>query len=341
MAVVSKSLLRKALDTTELVDPQGLTPFVALHLQGEPGTMHIRRTGAVGYVESEDAPPMEDTGWSYVSFGHLKEGLKFIESDDVEIVILGNGGVQLRAVGANYETEIRVHTVDRARSAFKKHTPGACFISVEPTWLRGLNTKPFVLACPPVILEHELVLLTQVGVIRWATSYDAGLPSFPRESFLKAISGLQEGILELSESGYYRAVIDGLNVYTGGHRSTFPGSIQGEPDTGVELPANRLLLSLKNAAVHSSPTSQVNLSSKLGITAKDLYNLTSRWSMGDLPAFPTIGFSPKVAKLLTDALEQEKGEVITFHRIHGHPDKIRLVREGCSVTFSATVGRSE
>ena len=94
-----------------------------------------------GYVETDDAPPLADDGWTFVAFTHLQDCLRFIESDDVEIGVLPHGGVSLRAVASTFDTELRVHTVPRNRSGFKAHNPGAGYVALDPAWLGGLNVK--------------------------------------------------------------------------------------------------------------------------------------------------------------------------------------------------------
>ena len=334
MAQVSKSLLRKSLAVTEMVDPQGLTPYVAIHL-GEPGKCYVRRTGAIGFVATLGSPILADPGWSYVSYTHLLDSLKYIESDDVSITIAPNGGVILSSVNATFDTEMHIHTVARGHSAFRNHDPGEILLELDPAWLRGLDTRAFPLSIPPGILGDSLVLQTPYGVVQWKTTYDPQAPSSPRASFLRAVSAYPEGIqLALTHRGYYRACLGDMELYTGGHQSPLVAQpLLGAVAPGVDLPASRLVQSLKFACGVAGPSSSIHISAKSGVVTRDDHGLPARFSLGETPAFPAAVVSPKAAKLIVDALEQDVAESASLHRLLGQSDKARLIRGDCSVSF--------
>lgn len=334
MAVSAKLSLRKALAQSDLIDPLGLSPFVALHL-GEPDRIHVRRTGAVGFVETLEAPALDDTGWVFVSFSHLQDCLRVIETDEIEVMSLPHGGTLLRSASSDYQTELQVHTVDRSRSGFKRHTAGETFQALEPNWLGGLNVKPFTLSQAPTVVGDILTLPTHSGTITWTNTYAPGLPSHPRESFLKAVSGLDKCPMELTVNGFYRAQLDEVNLYIASHQAlAAPGPLLGPVEDGdVALPAGRLLLALDKAAGHAAPGASIKVSPRIGVHTRDIYSNPSTWSLGDTEPFPAITFSPKTAKLLVDALGQAEGESITLVRIAGYRDLFRVTRGGCSVSF--------
>lgn len=335
MTTTSKATLRSVLGQTELIDPQGLSPFVALHL-GEADRVHVRRTGAIGYVETEDAPTAEDPGWTFVAFAHLQDCLRFIESDEVEIAVLPHGGVSLRAVASTFDTELRVHTVPRLRSGFKRHTPGASFLPLDASWLAGLNVKPFALSVPPILDGQRVILITASGAVVWTASYDPAVPSFPRESFLKAISGMTEGALELTENGFYHARLGAVHIYTAGHQTRMHtgGALLGPAaEATVALPAGRLVQALKAATALAAQGASVQINPRTGVTTKDQYANPARFSLGDVEPFPGMAVSTKTAKLLADALEQTNDETVTLTQVLGHTDIIRLTRGVCEVSF--------
>lgn len=334
MTTTSKSTLRSVLGQTELIDPYGLSPFVALHL-GEADRVHVRRTGAIGYIETDDAPPLSDEGWTFVAFAHLQDCLRVIESDDVEITVLGHGGVSLRAVAATFDTELRVHTVTRNRSGFKAHNPGAGYVTLDPAWLGGLNVKPFTLSVQPIVEGQRVIMMTASGALVWQTTYDPQVPSHPRESFLKAVSGMTEGTLELTENGFYHAHLGAVHIYTAGHQrnSLAVGPLlapaQGEV---VELPAGRLVQALKSATALAAQGASVQINPRTGVTTKDPYSNPARFSLGDVQPFPGLAVSGKAAKFLADALEQTSDAGVALTGVSGAADLFRFTRGACEVT---------
>lgn len=335
MTTSAKTTLRTTLAQTEQIDPNGLSPFVALHL-GEPDRLHVRRTGAVGLVETVDAPPPDADGWVYVAYNHLQDCLRFIESDEVAISVLGHGGVQLRTVNSPFETELRVHTVPAARSGFKRHTPGDPFTPLDPTWLNGLNVKSLTLVTPPLLEGQKLLLLTSSGMVTWATAFDAQLPTHPRESFLKAIAGMTEGTLELTERGFFHAILGGVHIYTAGHQSKLmQAGALGHPDGElvVSLPAGRLVQALKSAVALAGQGAGVQISPKAGVTTRDSYANPARFSLGDVPPFPTLSVTAKTAALLADSLCQTLDPEVLVRHVAQHPDVYRMTRGGCEVSF--------
>lgn len=334
MAQIPKSLLRKSLSVTELVDPQGLTPYVAIHL-GERGKCHVRRTGAIGFVATIGAPGLSDPGWLYVGYAHLQDSLKYIESDDVNIIVAPNGGVVLSSVNATFDTEMHIHTVARGHSAFRSHDTGEVLMDLDPAWLRGLDTRDFPISVPPGILKDSLVLQTPYGVVQWRTTYDPATPSSPRASFLKAVSAYPEGVqLALTHRGYYRARLGDMELFTGGHQHPFTAiPLLGPALPGADLPAARLVQSLKFACGIAGPSASIQVSAKLGVTTRDAHGLPARFSLGETPAFPTATLSAKTAKLIVDAIGQDVAESASLHRLGGQVDKARMLRGDCSVSF--------
>ena len=335
MTTTAKASLRSLLSQTELIDPLGLSPFVALHL-GESDRVHVWRTGAIGYMETDEAPSQGDPGWTFVAYGHLQDCLRVIESDEVEVTLLAHGGVQLRSVAGAFDTELRVHTVPRQRSGFKVHTPGDSFQVLDPSWLSGLNVKPFTLAVPPIVDGARVVLITTSGAVVWTSPFDPGIPSSPRESFLKAVSGMGEGMLELTERGFFHARLGGLHIYTAGHQTPLlaGAALLGSADDGqVPLPASRLVQALKAACALAAQGTSIQVNPRTGVTTRDSYANPARFSLGEVEPFPPMSLSVKTAKLLADALEQTSDESAMLTTVLGQPDIFRLTRGSCEVSF--------
>ena len=335
MALTQKSSLKKALSQADNIDPAGLSPFVALHLRGLDH-IHIHRTSAVGFVETLNAPSFQDPGWVFVSHGHLQSCLKCIESEEVEVSVLSHGGVSVRSVNSVFETELRVHTVDRSRSGMKVHNPGNQFITLSSEWLSGFDIRPFKVAASPVVHMDKLLILTMSGIVVWTTTYDPSVPSSPRESFLKTISGMTQGVLELTENGFYKAVVDGMHVCTLASRSAFPLKDTALADSapgGVDLPGRRLVQALASALTQVAPNATILLSPKSGVTTIDIYGNPSRFSLGDIPTFNPIHLTPGTAEMLVGALSQTPDEIATLSQPIGRNDWFRITRGICSVSF--------
>jgi hypothetical protein len=324
---------------TELLDPQGLTPFVALHL-GDAEVIPIRRTSAVGFFATDGAPEVTDPGWSFVSYSHLQDCLRVLESETVEILAMPGGGTLMRSSGGTYSTELRVHTVDRSRAGFKRHAPGDNFMTLDPGWLNGLSTRPFALATPPAFHGDQLLLMTQAGIISWQTTGDPGLPSFPREAFLKAISGVTPKLLELTTNGFYHVNHDGASIFAAGHRGNGDAMVSATVVTAtpsVTLPAGRFIQALEQASACAGINSLIHFGPRAGVTVKNNFGGTDRFSVGDLPVFTGFSMSIKTAKTIADALKQVPSGDITLQTVNGFADTSRVTRGTASVTFRTII----
>ena len=335
MSLAPKVSLKKALSQTENIDPLGLSPFIALHLQGLDH-IHLHRTSAVGFVETVGAPDPQDPGWVFVSHNHLQDCLRCIESIDVEVVVLPHGGVLIRSVNSAFETELRVHTVERSRAAMRRHNPGPTFVPLAPEWLSGFDIRKFNLVTPPVVYQDKLLMRVSSGLIAWTSVYSPDVPSSPRESFLRAIAGMTQGTLELTDLGFYRAVVDGMHICTASHRSDYPSKdmvLATVQAGGVNLPGGRLVQALSSGLTMASTNSTILLSPKSGVTTRDDYGNPGRWSLGDVGAFDPVNLTLGTARMLVDALGQVSDEFAVLDRIGGCSDWFRLTRGPCAVSF--------
>lgn len=332
MTVVPKATFRRSLSYAELLDSQNGGPYVGLHL-GEPGKVHVRRTAPTGYVETDGAPSSSDTGWVFAGLPHLLECLKFIESEAVDVVKLTSGAVLLRSVNSPFESELRVHTVNRACSGFKVHDPGLAYKEIGVEWLRGLNIKQFTLAVPPSIEGTKLVLQTPSGTIFWETEIDPGLPSSPRDTFLRALGDLGDGIFTLTTNGYFAACFNEMTFVIAGHNYRYRAPIPN-PEHSTRLatvPAGRLIYALKSASTLAAPGSPITLSPRGGVVTRNGYGQPVRFGIGDLPPFMPFDLFERTGKLLADALEQTQGDDISMFRLPSSQDHILFVRGNCTV----------
>ena len=331
MALATRSSLRKSLDQTEFLDPVGLTPFVALHLGGLDH-VHVYRSSAVGFVETEGAPDIQDPGWRFVLLSHLKDCLRVIDGDQVEVVVVQGGGVMVRSVNTEFDTELRVHTVARVHTGTTRHDPGAYLVEVDTGWLQGLDVRSLTLVAPPVLHENHLTLMTPSGIVQWGTSYDANLPASPRESFLKAVSAMPEsGVIQFTKREFFDARVDGMHYCTAGHRAPVTYAMTAKtPQHSVPLPASRTIQALRQALTLAATGTPIQLSPR-GVTSRDLYGNPARFSLGDTEAFPALNLTAATAKMLTDTLGQTQGESVLVGSLE--ENWFRASRGACEVSF--------
>ena len=331
MALANRISLRKALDQTEFLDQVGLTPFVALHLGGMDH-VHVYRSSSVGFVETEGAPDIQDPGWCFVLLSHLKDCLRCIDGDQVEVVVVQGGGVMVRSVNAEFDTDLRVHTVNRVSTGTKRHTPGASLVQMDAGWLQGLDIRSLTLAAPPVLQKDQLTLMTASGLVRWATSYDANLPAAPRESFLRAVSALPQGAaLQFTEREFFDARVDGMHYCTAGHRApVIYAQTEKVPAQTTPLPAGRVIQALRQALTLAATGTPVQLGPR-GVISRDLYGNAARFSLGDTGVFPTLNLTAQTARLLAEALGQAPGESVLMGDLGDN--WFRAARGACEVSF--------
>jgi hypothetical protein len=327
MTIVPKAALGRNLSYTELLTAPNTGLFVALHL-GDPVRVHLRRTTDRGYIETKDAPPLADPDWIYVSLAHLRESLRVIESETVDLVRMNTGVLMLRTVNSVFDTELRVYTVARVHSGFKAHTPGAEQQRVDTLWLSGLNVKPFTLTMPPVVEGSQIILATAGGTLVWETAIDPALPSSPRASFLQVLAEAGPGEFTLTEGGYYVVEVDGMVFTIAGHGSEYPlpvpvvlGAVRQ-----TEIQADRLVHALTSALALAGDGATITLAPRHGLVTRNQYNQPVRFGLGELDPFLPFDLSLRSAKLIAEALKQAEGEDATLYRQPGAGDRFMITK---------------
>lgn len=335
MAITAKSTLKKALAQTDAADDYGRSPYVALHLGMDH--IHVYRTGSISFAHTDGAPPLSDPKWVYVSHAHLSECLKCLDSDDVEVDTLVNGAVILKTANTTYMTELRVHTTRRENSGFKTHTPGDTYLSLDPKWLGGLDSRFIPTGSVPVVVKDHLLVSTSSGSLRWGLLSDPGVPSHPRLSFLRAVSNTDDAMMELTRAGFYHTLVDGMHLYTASHQTTAMVDALGlgpaAPDVSVVLPAQRLVAAIRQAMAVAAEGVPLTFSAKAGILVRDSYGNSDRFSLGDTGAFRTFSVHQGPAKFMVEALSQTPEAEAIYTHVQGHPEHIRITRGRCEVNI--------
>ena len=337
MTVTSKALLRRSLTYTKLLDTDAVGPYVGIHL-GDPGRVHLRRTSASGYVETDSAPAFNDPGWAYASLAHMLDCLGYIDSEAVDVFRLNTGSLMLRTVNAAFESELRVHTVSHANSGFKLHTLGGFFSATDVSWLRHLDVKPFPLAMPPTMIGNQLALVTSCGTVYWETEDNPGWPSSPRESFLRALSDVDNGSFTLTDLGYFAVGYHDMVFVIAGHNTT---THQAVPTLNgaqrlATVQAGRMVQALQNIGSLAQEGTPITVTPRGGLIGRNKYSQPVRFGLGDLSPFFPFDIYPRSAKLIADALGQTPGDEIHIHSVPGITGRVLFSRGTCIVAIQAS-----
>jgi hypothetical protein len=335
MTVMSKAVLLKNLGYTDVLSASNVGPFVGIHL-GEQ--VHLRRTSDRGYIETLDAPPLDDPKWIYVSLPHLKESLRFIEGDQVDLIVMTSGVLMLRGVNSVFDTELRVYTVSKAHSGFKVHHPGPEVARIEPGWLCGLNVRPFTLSMSPVVEGDRLVLATQGGIIVWQTAFNPELTASPREAFLKALVNSTDPII-LTKEGWFSTQSDGMATFVASHNAVFPLPIPTAEGAVrmTEISTKRLIFALTSATRLAAPSSPITLAPRHGVIARNDFNQPIRFGLGELSPFVPLDLSQASAKTIADALSQAEGDEVTLYRLASAHDRLLFSLGNCLIQVQGGV----
>lgn len=314
MTVIPKTALIKNLGATELLNSEYTGPFIGLHL-GE-GKVHLRRTNDRGFIETQDAPDENDPGWIFASLPHLKENLKAIDTETVDLLRMASGTLMLRAVNTVFDTELRVYTVAKAHSGFKQHATGPVVLQADASWLRGLNVRPFSLNMPPVVQGSLLLLATTGGILVWDTGVDPQLTCSPRDTFLRAMAGLPSGPFLLTDLGFFVVQLEGMTFCIVGHDSKFP---QAVPSTVgavklTEIPAARLGKVLTSAIGLAAEGATITLAPRHGVVTTNIYRQPVRFGLGELDPFIPFDLSQRSGKLIADVLAQVQADTVSLYR---------------------------
>ena len=332
MTVIAKTALLKNLGATELLNSDQTGPFVGLHL-GVPGVVHLRRTSDRGFIETLDAPDEADPGWLFASLPNLKENLRVLETETVDLLKMTSGTLMLRSVNSVFDTELRVYTVAKHHSGFKQHFTGPVVQQADASWLKGLNVRPFSLVMPPVVQGTLLLLATTGGTLVWDTGVDPGLPSSPKDTFLRALAGVPSGPFLLTDLGFFVVQVDGLTFCISGHTATFPQQVPSRIGAVklTEIPAKRFGQALRAAGALAAEGAHVTLAPRHGVVTRNAYNQPVRFGLGELDPFLPFDLSQRSAKLLADVQDQTEGDQVTLYRAASAHDLLLFSLGNCLV----------
>ena len=312
------------------------SPFIAVQINAdEPPCFY--RSSSFGQIQTENFN-LSQSGNIYVSLGHFQDCLKALSDEKVELTVAPNGGLRINSVDNSFGTELSVHTVTVQQAGLKVHDVGEIALRLDTTTFLGFDSSPFASAAPPILMQGRLMLPTKYGAVIWnGPDVFKTIQLQPREAFLKLISNnlAVEAIFQTS-NGYWGTKINGQILFSRGHmlgKELF--DLYNVP--GVELtrlPANRLVQAMGSAAALCGDQDKVDFVPKEGITVKDKFGNTSKFSLGGIEGFTRFSTFGRTVKTIADALIQAKDEEAVLLDVtnFSSPTK-RLTRGPWEVSF--------
>jgi hypothetical protein len=330
--LIDKGDLLKLLRTVATFDTNA-SPYVAIQLVDD-GLPRFYRSSNFGFIQSKDFGVTKQT---YISLSHFQDCLKVLGEEKVQIALDANGIVKIYSTDNTFESELRIHTVPATQAGLKHHDIGDIKMRLEPLALAGINTSPFKVATPPVLVNGKLMLATANGIVMWqGPDTLRTIQLQPRDAFLRLVAGssaVEE--LVLTEKGYWGVVIAGLLFFISGHNIGRPlFDVYNVP--GVELarlPAQRLVFALGAAAALCSDNDRVELDPVDGVMTRDKFGNDSKFSLGAATGWTKFATFGKTAKTLVDALSQSKDEEAVLEKLTSTHPTMRLRRGNFEVSF--------
>jgi hypothetical protein len=332
---VDKDAILKTLSAIDKFDATA-SPFVVLRLDNAK----VYRSSSFGFISSKDIVMDKDS--AFVSLGHLRDCLKAMPEDKVELELDANGVLLVKSIESTFESELRVYTISAAEIAkgkvppMKRHELGKFSGVLKPEVFRGFDARPFQIAAPPILLNGKLLLSTVSGIIMWQGP-DAlqDVTIHPRDSVLRFISGGVEEVY-LTDTGYWGASSGPLIMFVSGHNlSPNLHQLYNVPgDKITEFPAHRLLQALGGAASLCDNSRKVDITPDKGVTTKNSFGNPQEFHITPQKGWDAFSIFGATAKLVCDALSQTNEETAVLERVNvGTFPTMRLTRGGWSVSF--------
>lgn len=326
--LIDKNELLKVLRSFEIFDGSA-SPFIAVQLN--EGFPRLYRSSLTGQMQSLDFDLLK-TGNTYVSLSHFRDCLRVLSESKVELSLDPNGILKISSLDNIFDSEIRVHTVPVHQAGLKTHELGPVVTPLSNTIFLGCDTSPFAAASPPMLGNGRLFIPTKYGAVIWTGPESLKqIQLQPREAFLKLVTGnpaVED--LFITEKGYWGARINGAVVFHYGHllgRELF--NAYNVP--GIELvrfPADRLVSSLGAAAGLCDDQDKIELVPKEGVTVRDKFGNSSKFSLGGAEGWPRFSIFGKTAKTIMAALAQAKDEEAVLYDVPSFANPTKRLKRG-------------
>lgn len=327
--LVSKSVLQRYLRAFQRFDPTG-SPYIGLQWGADAPLFH--RSGEHGLIESLGFDRTKPA--AVVGLTHLISTLADTTVDEVDLSLDRDGILRVVGTVGEQQDDLRVYTVRPSTPWSKSHDIAEVSTELSPGSFKAINTAPFSLESQPVIRRNKLMLATAFGIVMRNDVAVEAYP-YPREAFLRTISTLNVEQLHTTRGGYWGAVADGIRVFVAGHRGgdKFHDMYSVDASPIAELPAERLVWSLKSAADRAANDSAIEVDPVNGIQVRDEYGNLNRFTVNCPTVWPSFRIKPRTARTLYDALAQTKEETVLLQQMNA--TTLRMVRGPWEVSFRA------
>jgi|SRR5579863_1443740 len=300
---VNKPELQKILKLLQSFDLMG-SPYVGVQfIEGKPV---FYRSSANGFAHSKEFTNEE----IFVHLQHFIEYLKQLP-DDVELSVAPNGVLRLYSVNGNFPTTLHVHTVLKGQAGLTQHQVVGRAVEIKtPDIFTGFDVSHIkTLSKQPIIRGSQIVVPVNTGAVIWS-GLDCLTPAHsfsPMFTFLKLISeNAKVEDLYISDNGYWRAIVDGIEFYMKGHagdtqlfrRMTLPGK-----ELAI-ITAEALLRGLAGAAGMIGDFDFMTLDPNYGVTVQDKFGNAGQWTLDQGLSFPKFRITGAQAKLIVGTLKQ-------------------------------------
>ncbi len=303
---VNKTDLQKTLKLLQSFDLMG-SPYVGIQFaEGKPA---FYRSSDNGYAHSKEFTNEE----VFVHLQHFIEYLKQLP-EDVELSVAPNGVLRLYGVNGNFNTTMHVHTVLKGQAGLTQHKVAGRQVEIKSDAFAGLDVSYIrTLSKQPIIRGNQLMIPVNTGAIIWS-GLDSLAPTHsysPMFSFLRLISGeAKVEDLYVSENGYWRAVVEGIEFYMKGHagdtpffrRMTLPGKELGN------ITSEALLRGLNGASSMIGDSDFLALDPVYGVTVQDKFGNAAQWTLDQGLSFPKFRITGAQAKMIVGTIKQTTDE---------------------------------
>jgi hypothetical protein len=330
----NKDALQKTLKLLSSFDPVG-SPYVAVQfVEGKP---EFYRSSANGFAHTKNFSAEE----IFVDLHHFLEYLKCLP-DNVDLTVAPNGVLRLYAINGNFTSTMFVHTVQKGQAGQIRHTPVGRSFELKPNTFTGLDVRHISnLSGHPTISNGMVMIPTNVGAVVWngAAGFLPPASDFsPKFSFLKLVSG--EAVVEdlyVSQNGYWRAIVDGMVVYTKGQGPNNP-LFRRMTLPGVEIcrfTATALLWGLSAATGLIGDMEFVTMDPRFGITSQDKFGNPATWTLDEGLDWPKFRINGGQAKLIVNTLKQAQDDHIVLYDVPNETSPLlRFFRGNFTVNVS-------
>lgn len=319
--VISKAKLLELLDSFDILEPQGVSPYIGIYLE-DGDNCHMYRSSVSGYVRTVSAPDVSNPKipWVFPSYTHLRACIAVLPSETVRMWVpkpVGDSSPALYVgeVSDTYSSELRVSSTVFNRTGTKNHVIGSPKCTISRDWFAGYKyPTSFKPTAPPLLRESHLLLLSSEGGVRFTGLSPLVIDHSPRVPTLRAITENPGHEIVVTDAGYFVLTTDELEFSTIGHTvdTRVVSNFVGSKPVG-SLSTDRLMVALYACSKLSDNNSVVRLDLKTGsISTEGEFGNPIRFSV-DAGIDLITKISKKSANLIHDTLKNVPDKLIDVY----------------------------